>query len=46
MVFETAPKVAKHLRYLGDKISYQEIQKIAQSGHTVLCASTLGFLRI
>ena len=34
MVFTTAQKDAKHLGYFCNKICYQEIQKIAQSGHT------------
>ena len=34
MVFKTAQNVTKHLGYLGNKISYQEIPKLAQSVQT------------
>ena len=34
MFFETAQKATKHLGYFGNKICYQQIPKLAQSGHT------------
>ena len=34
MVFTTTHKVPKHLGYFCNKNCYQEITKIAQSGHT------------
>ena len=34
MVFETAQKVTKHFGCFDNKISYQEIPKIAESCHT------------